>query len=227
MNKIETNVVKPDTKIISNDIEYRIIDLQVETSLDAKLKEAEDFMTFNTKSGLSDQEQDELYGKAKIMWREYYDIHATTKYMFYLNRRQYKFLTDLITQKLEYDVETVFLAVGLTELLASMEKKKYTNDNELNCFEVTAVEITYIYHLISKYKAKGLNNDTYRFSEVLLKIGEISKVFNYYENMNKQLSTTIQNWVMTLQEGVTTDVDTQGSVVKPTKKKQKADQDAQ
>ena len=126
-----------------------------------------------------------------------------TKYNFHLNRLQWKFLTDLILSKLEYDVNTVFFAIELTDLLGSMKDTKYTNDTELVSFEVNATEITYIYHLIAQHKIKGLTKDAYLFSQILVRIGSISKVFNYYDNYGKNLSTDVQNWVTSFEDGVT------------------------
>lgn len=225
MNKLETNVIKPDLAIISNDVEYRIITKATEDALDKALKDTEDFMLNNSKKGQSEEKQIELYSTAKNMWKEYFDLHSVTKYSFFLNRKQYQFLTDLILTKLEYDVNTVFFAIGLTDLLGTMkDSKDFTNDTDLQGFEVNATEITYIYHLISKHKVKGLTKDSYLFSELLIKIGGISKVFNYYETANKNLSTDIQNWVIALQDGVTTDESTTANVVEPKgKKKAKAE----
>jgi hypothetical protein len=79
---------------------------------------------------------------------------------------------------------------------------KYTSDNDLIAFPVNATEITYIYHLISEYKVKGLTNAAYYFAQVLKRIGAISKVFNYYDATAKNLSTEIQDWVVSFEDGV-------------------------
>ena len=137
------------------------------------------------------------------MWKEYTNILRVVKYNFFLNRTQWKFLTDLILTKLEYDVNTVFFAIELTNLLASMKDTKFTDDNQLTAFSVDATEITYIYHLISKHKVKGLSKDSYTFANILKRIGDISKVFNYYDTAAKNLTGEIQNWVAAFEEGVT------------------------
>jgi hypothetical protein len=90
-------------------------------------------------------------------------------------------------------------------MLGSMKEAKYTNDDDLIAFAVNATEITYIYHLISKHKVKGLTKDAYTFSKILLRIGGISKMFNYYEAASKNLSQDIQDWVLTFEDGVVSD----------------------
>jgi hypothetical protein len=136
---------------------------------------------------------------------EYANSLKEAKYNFHLNRPQWKFLTDLVLSKLEYDVNTVFFAIELTDLLGSMRDVKFTDDTQLIPFPVNATEITYVYHLIAKHKVKGLTKDAYLFSEILIRIGNISKLFNYYDTVGKNLSSDVQNWVSAFEEGVSFD----------------------
>jgi len=202
MSKIETNVVKPEIKFVSNDSEYTLIDGLNETTLDNGILDIEKFITQSGK-GKTEAEKDELYQGAQDLWNDYAEKMKSAKYNFYLNRSQWKFLTDLLLSKLEYDVNTVFFAIELVDLLGTLRDVKYTNDTELKHVQVNATEITYVYHLISKHKVKGLTKDSFLFSEVLIKIGEISKLFNYYDAVGKNLSQDIQNWVTSFEEGVT------------------------
>lgn len=202
MSNIVTNVVKPEIKFFENETENLVIDAFNETILDGKISAIESYMDNNSGKGKSDEEKDELYKNAQELWKDYTNSLKDAKYNFHLNRPQWKFLTDLILSKLEYDVNTVFFAIELTNLLGSMKDVKYSNDKDLIAFPVNATEITYIYHLISKHKVKGLTKDSYLFSEVLVRIGNISKVFNYYDTYAKNLSTDIQNWVTAFEEGV-------------------------
>ena len=203
MSNIQTNVIKPEIKFLSNEQEYLVISPDSESTLDSKINAIENFIEQDGK-GKTDEEKDSLYRDAQVLWKEYADAMKTAKYNFHLNRSQWKFLTDLLLSKLEYDVNTVFFAIELVDLLGSMrETGKYTNDQDLNEFKVNATEITYIYHLISSHKIKGLTRDAFLFSEVLVKIGNISKLFNYYDAFGKSLSSDIQDWVSTFEEGVT------------------------
>ena len=124
--------------------------------------------------------KDNLYQNAQNIWNNFTNSLKEAKYNFHLNRPQHKFLTDLILTKMEYDVNTVFFAIELTNMMGGMKEAKYTNDKDLISFSVNATEITYIYHLISKHKVKGLTKDAYTFSQILYRIGNISKIFNYY-----------------------------------------------
>lgn len=214
-NQIETNVVRPEISFFENETNNLILTPFYESELENKISSIEDYITNNTGKGKTDEEQDELYKNSQELWKNYANTLRDTKYNFHLNRPQWKFLTDLVLSKLEYDVNSVFFAIELTDLLGNMRDAKYSNDTELVAFPVDATEITYIYHLISQYKVKGLTKEAYMFSQVLKRIGSISKVFNYYDTSGKNLSTDIQNWVTSFEDGVT---------VEPKKKKVKKEE---
>jgi hypothetical protein len=83
-----------------------------------------------------------------------------------------------------------------------MKDIRYPDINKLEAIPVNATEITYIYHLISPHKVKGLSKNAYYFAQVLRRIGNISKIFNYYDTAGKNLSTEIQNWATAFEDGV-------------------------
>jgi hypothetical protein len=205
MQKIETNVVKPDTRFFENETENVILTPETEMSLDNKIKDVESYMKNTDGKGKSEDEKNEIYSTSQQIWKEYQTSLRDAKYNFYLNRAQWTFLTNLILQKIEYDVNTVFFAIELTDMLGNMKKVKYTDDKTLIAFPVNATEITYIYHLIQKHKVKGLTNDAYTFAQILIRIGNISKIINYYDATAKSLATEIQDWVATFEDGVVSD----------------------
>lgn len=205
MEKIETNVVKPEVKITENGFENLLIDKETELVLDSRISSIKEYIVNNNGKGLKDSEKDQLYLSAQKLWKEFIDELQVAKYNFHLNRHQHKFLTDLVMNKLEYDVNSVFFAIELRELFEVLKENKYKND-EFISYPVSATEVTYIYHLISKHKVKGLTKESYLFAEILMKIGNISKIFNYYDATGKNLSTDIQDWVLTFEEGVTREI---------------------
>ena len=104
---------------------------------------------------------------------------------------------------MEYDVNTIFLAIELTEMLGEWKNTGSAKDDKsVQGYISDATEITYIYHLIAKHKVKGLKNASYRFAEVLKRIGNISKVIAYYDTHAKNLSKDIQDWVASFEDGV-------------------------
>ncbi len=216
MSKIETNVIKPEIKFFENETENLILTNEGESNLEGKILQIESFMKETVGKGKSQSEQDSIYGQAQGLWKEYSVALRDAKYNFHLNREQWKFLTNLILQKLDYDVNSVFFAIELTDMLGSMSKVKYSNDTDLIAFPVNATEITYIYHLISKHTVKGLTKDAYVFAQILRRIGNISKVFNYYDATAKSLATEVQDWVASFEDGVTREV-IDATVIEPLK----------
>lgn len=213
--EFETNVIKPRLSIFFEEVEYRLISLDKEKELDSKISEIESFMANNHGFGHPDEYKDNLYGDAKLLWNQYAEVFKDTLYTFYLNRKQFQFLTTLLRDKLEYDVNTVFLAIELTNMLKKwIEVDKFLNDKELKGFTSDATEITYMYHLIAKHKVKGLTNDTYLFAEILRKIGEVSKIINYYDTSAKNMSKDIQQWVASFEpeEKPNQPIDTESTV---------------
>jgi len=203
---LETNVVKPSLSIFENETEYRLISLESEVNLDSRIKDIEEYLYNNLGRGKSESEKDALYGKAKELWEKYAEVLRDIHFTFYLNRKQYQFLTDLLIDKMEYDVNTVFLAIELTDMLGEWKGTGTAKDDTtIQGYIADATEITYIYHLISKHKVKGLSNSSYRFAEVLKRIGAISKIIAYYDTHAKNFSKEIQNWVATFENGILVD----------------------
>jgi hypothetical protein len=203
---IETNVVKPEISVFESNQNMRAISFEDEIYLDNKINEIDTFINTNHGLGKSEQEKDSLYYEAQSTWRAYVDRLKTMKYTFYLNRKQYNFLTNLLISKLEYDVNTVFLAIELTNMLGSWEmtkgKKDSKDDSEVKAYICDATEITYMYHLIAKHTVKGLTTDTYLFTQILRKIGFISKIVSYYDTHAKNFNKDIQDWASTFEAGV-------------------------
>lgn len=193
---IQVNTVKPELSFFENEVLNRLLNFDRELMLDSKIEEVESFMVKNTGHGLVEELKDALYGKAQNIYNEYKKSLRDVRFNFYLNRPQYNLLTDILLKRLEYDVNTVFIAIELTDLLGGMEGTKFQNDKEIKLFEVTATELTYIYHLIQNYKIKGLSKEAYVFSKLLVRIGEVSKVINYYDAIAKRLPEDIQQWAL-------------------------------
>lgn len=194
--KIQVNTVKPELSFFENEVLNRLLNFDRELLLDGKSDEVRSYMENNPGHGLSEVEKDILYAKAQSIYVEFKKSLRDVKFNFYLNRPQYNLLTDLLLKRIEYDVNTVFIAIELTEILGGMEGTKYTNDKEIKLFEVDATELTYIYHLIQTHKIKGLTKEAYTFSKLLVRIGELSKVINYYDALAKSLPDEIAQWAL-------------------------------
>lgn len=201
--EIETNVVKPSMNLAIGSEVLRLISVDDENKLDTLLSNIEDFMSSNSGKGKSEEDKDALYLNAQNMWHQYAELLRNVKFNLYFNRKQYNFLTNLLLKKLEYNVDTVFVAIELSSLLVSWrENSKYENDDSVLSYQGNPTEITYIYHLISKYSVKGLVDETFRFAEILSRIADASKIINYYDSVAKNMASDITDWVSSFEDGV-------------------------
>ena len=196
----------PVIKFTQNNKEYLHLSSAYENTLNSKIEELEEFMSSNIGKGKPEEEKEELFGNVTQLWKNYAKSLKETKYSFYLNQAQWNFLDELISVELEYDVNTVFFAIELTNLLKDVRSNEYTSTSDIVALDVDATQITYIYHLIATYKPKGLSEKTHTFSEILLRIGEVSKVFNYYNLYSENLSGDVTDWTAAFEEGVTQQV---------------------
>lgn len=201
--KLDSHVVKPTVAIFVGENEHRLISVADEQELDRHIEEIANFLENNDGTDKSEEVKDELYGTAIEQWKQYAQLVKGVKISFHLNRKQYQFLTDLLMKGLEYDVESVFLAINLTSMLGQWKNSSsHADDTDLNSYEADGTEITYIYHLIAKYRPKGLSDKTYRFAEILTKIGEVSKIIKYYDTHAQNMSTEIQKWAASFDEDI-------------------------
>ena len=193
---------KPNTILMDGDTERYLINPEFDKLLTDSINNIESYMTSNTGKGKDDSEKDAFYQEAQKRWKELQNNLVNTKFNFYLNKAEFLFLEGFLTSYLEFDVNTIFFALELDSYLKNLGKMKFANDNELKPIEVNTTEITYIYHLISKHKVKGLGHGSRNFAKILIKIGDISKLINYYDQTAKDLATDIQNWVASFDDNV-------------------------
>ena len=155
-------------------------------------------MKENTGEGKIDVEKDSLYANAQQLYVDYKNELRDAKFNFFFNRHQYNLLTDLLLKKLEYDVNTLFIAMELNEMLKSIHGSKFENDFQISEIKLTATELTYVYHLIQTHKVKGLTQQAYTFASLLTRIGDVSKLINFYDAKAKSLVEDIQKWALSL-----------------------------
>jgi hypothetical protein len=194
--EIETQVVKPKMFTHFEKEEYRIISETDEKNLDESVLKIEKFIGFNHGIGKTESEKDDLYVQAKKLWVEYVEVFKQIKLNFYLNQEQFDYFTEMLRDKIEYDINTIFFAIELTDTLGNWVIRNDENtENVVKSYDIDALSANYLYHLISTVKVQGLTKESYLFAQVLKKIHEVVKVVNFYDNHAKSLSKSIQDWV--------------------------------
>jgi hypothetical protein len=190
---------KPKVTIFENESENRLFSKESEIGLDSKIAEMEDLMKTKNGFGAPDEAKDELYGVSKKLWKEYAERFQSIRFSLYMNRLQFNFITDLLTKNMEYDINTVFFAIELKNAFESWEAtatgSKFTNDKDSKEFEIGAIDLEYLWQLVSTHKVKGLSKSTYLFAQVLKRMIELRTISLYYDSEGKRLSKDIQSWV--------------------------------
>jgi hypothetical protein len=193
--EIETQVVKPRMVTNFDDKEFRIITEQEEIDLDSAVKSIENYIAFNHGLGKSEVEKDEYYATAKKLWSEYVNVFRKINFQFHLNDEQFDYFTEMLRDKIEYDANTIFFAIELTDTLGNWAIYESKTKSKIKSYSTDAVSSNYLYHLISTVKVKGLSQEAYLFAQVLKKIHEVMKIVNFYDSHAKSLSKEIQDWV--------------------------------
>lgn len=193
--EIETQVIKPKMITKFENDEFRIISESDENVLDKSVVDIEKFIGFNHGLGKSEMEKDQLYGEAKNLWVKYVESFRQMKINFHLNQEQFDYFTEILRDKIEYDSNTIFFAIELTDTLGSWVNTNTQDEKVIKSYDTDPVSANYLYHLISTVKVKGLTSESYLFAQVLRKIHEVIKIVNYYDNHAKSLSKSIQDWV--------------------------------
>lgn len=199
---------KPNLNYTAMDGEnIRIISNEDEKALDQKYEEMMEYMRTKHDKSLSDEEKDELYGNLQIMWNEVSGKNGgklnDVSFNLVLHEDEFKFLYDMVKNKFEYDVDTIFYAIELRDMLNDMESKgKYSNDKQAIAFRMTPVDLHYLYHLVAKKTVKGLTKQSYLFAEIIKRIALSSTVFNYYKTKFDNAAKAVQLWTASLDPGM-------------------------
>ena len=188
---------KPDLSFERDGKTYLIISEEQSSKLDKLMENVTNFMKENSDGkDLSDEEKLQLFAQAQNLWNEYANELKDTKFFMRMTPDVSKYVAQLLNDKIEYDVNSVFFAIEIADRIKDLRKLK----DEDHTLELNTTEITYFYHLLSSHKVKGLTKDTYAFVDFLLRIGEISKVINYYNTWAEHLQSDIHIWTSTMDD---------------------------
>jgi len=164
---------------------------------------------------MSEADKDKIYIIAEHLFNEYQKNLNKMDFNFELTQDEWKFMIDVLKHKLEYDQNEIFQMEEVRkEYLDGAEEiqKSMPKDVEEIPTIINVNNIIILYHLISKYKVKGINKQHYAFLTLLTKIGERIKLFNAYTVWVQRLSEDFQLWGGSLSVD---DSVVNGSVIQP------------
>lgn len=201
--EINTLQVKPTTTIkgrkeVNGEVvegEYTLISEEHDHEIEARFNDIVDYMETTTGEGESEHTKDEIYGQAKKLWNAGADALNNAKFNLNLTREEYIYLVDLLENEFEYDANTMFYVVELIKWIDSINGRELKNDVDKEAVQITATELTLLFHIIGKHKIKGLCKEAFLYMEIIKRITEISKLYDYWNNRSKEVSEEIQRWV--------------------------------
>jgi len=136
---------------------------------------------------MNEESANKIYGIAQYLFDFFQKDLKIMTFEFNLTKDEKKFLLDIFRNKLEYDQNEIFQVKEL--------KNNYLDElSNNNVSYIKVDDIIILYHLISKYKVKGINSYYYSYVDILTKIGERIKLFNAYNVWIERLSSDFQLW---------------------------------
>jgi len=145
---------------------------------------------------MTESQKDKIYGIAQYLFNVYQKKLNDINYSFPLTKEEIKFVYNVFRNKLEYDQNEVFQLKDIKENYLDKEFDKDETGGAITHINVN--DLIIFYHLISKYKVKGITQEHYDYLQVLTKIGERIKLFNAYNVVVQRLSNDFQLWGSTL-----------------------------
>jgi hypothetical protein len=141
---------------------------------------------------MTEEQKDKVYEIAQYLFNNYQKKLNELNFHFPLTNDERKFVFNVFRNKLEYDQNEVFQLKEVKDNYLDKEFDK-GEDGIYNTF-INVNDLIIFYHLISKYKVKGITQEHYDYLQILTKIGERIKLFNAYNVVVQRLSNDFQLW---------------------------------
>jgi len=147
--------------------------------------------------GLSETEKDKIYGIAEYLFDNFQKDLKLMNFKFDLSVDEWKFLINVFKNKIEYDHNEIFQMKELNDHYLKDTEKTFNTLSPHSKYVETVInvdDLIILFHLLTKYKVKGITKSYHSYSELLTKIGERIKLFNAYNVWIQRLSTDFQTW---------------------------------
>jgi hypothetical protein len=179
-----------------------IVSKELQKELREKIDSVSKFIEENKNvSGLSEKEKDAKYGESKELWSDFSNFLRSVEYTMTLTGAEFLYLRDLILKDMHYTEQSLFVALRVEEnFFNDIKPADIKRDTTEYQFKIKIDDATLLHHLIKDHTVKGLNNKAYMFASILTEIGNISRIFNYWDGETKALSEKIHNWTLGLDE---------------------------
>jgi hypothetical protein len=232
MNTNTTNTMGQDTteSIITSETQYidKLADISASVgktnfdiltdgtkeTLELKEKELYNFLNTNTDfANYSETVRDEMFDSAIKLWNEYKDLVKNAPCSFKCNGLEVKTIDKKLHQSIDYTTESLFYGMHLKKHFVDTLPKVKSEYEMHNDIIITFSNAIALYHIMSTLTVRGLNKENYALAHVLYKLSEISKVYQFFDNVSARLDKAIREWNMGLTK---TDADALNSAIAKT-----------
>lgn len=189
LGNIKSDDAEANFDILLSDVKDKLDTFS--NNIDTFLKENVDFKNYDeeTKNKLYD-EVFAIHDALKLETK-----HAKCK--FPCTGLEIKTLINKLHKSVEYNAETLFYGLHLkSNFLNNLPKA----DSEFKTYDIniTMSQSIAMYHVLSTLVVKGLNKENYALANILYNLAEISKIYQYYDNLSVRLNRSIMQWNMGL-----------------------------
>lgn len=183
------NVIEKDAKVFLNP-DFVDKYTQEELNLINMIKKFDPNLEFVR--NMTEQQKDKIYEIAQYLFNSFQKKLNELTFHFPLTNEERKFVFNVFRNKLEYDQNEIFQLKEVKDNYLDKEFEKGAN-GEFDTY-INVNDLIIFYHLISKYKVKGITQEHYDYLQILSKIAERIKLFNAYNVVVQRLSNDFQLW---------------------------------
>jgi len=141
---------------------------------------------------MTEEQKDKIYDIAQYLFSNFQRKINNMVFIFPLTDSERKFIFNVFKNKLEYDQSEVFQLQDVKKNYLDVDFQK----NSMGGYDtkINVNDLVIFYHLLSKYKVKGITQEHYDFLNILTKIGDRIKLFNAYNVIIQRMGSDFQIW---------------------------------
>jgi hypothetical protein len=181
-------------KNTDNGVNFDLLLDDTKQTIDSLNTEISDFLKSNVDfNNYSVEEKDQMFNDVINKFDNFKNYIKNTKCNFDSTGIEIKTIDKRLHQSVEYTTETLFYGLHLKKNFLN-DLPKVNNDFDTYNLSITFSNAIAMYHVLSTLTVKGLNKESYALAHVLYSLTEISKIYQYYDNLTERTNKLIMQW---------------------------------
>jgi hypothetical protein len=174
-----------------------VIAAETKENLDVTYGAVKTFLDEHKEAIASGGQADTLWEQALGLIKTHAQALRDSRYMITLKTEEFSFINKVLTTKLVYNRQDIFIALRVKENFLSVVE--FPAKATFETFGVDIDTLTLLSYLIGKYEHQGLDKNAIVFANVVENLANISRVFEHYKNQGDAIMERAQNWVAGLE----------------------------